>query len=183
MRIFSSGRIRAAVDAAVQQATRQPFTLASLAEASGLAPSQVFGVLRHMLLAGVVRVVGEQHEPGKPGRGIRVYAAVQGLVATEAVAERKDGSAAVLERVRAIVAEFSERFDFTAADVVKRLGLHHETVRWALTILEREGAARSLIEIRPNEVAGRPAHRWTSNPANIAAQNELEQKLREVEGS
>jgi len=159
-------------------------------EATRLTHGQVFRAVRYMQHAGLVHLVGEQHEPGKPGRGTRVYTAtntpatasgtapetLRGVPAPSAV------RSAILARVRALVSEFSGRFDFTAADVAARLGLTRESVRWMLLSLTSEGLMCPLAEIRPSEGAGRPAQRWTSNPDNMATQSYLRRKLAEAEG-
>lgn len=182
MPVFSRGEIRSTVASAIEQTAGRPFTLASLASTTGLETNQIFGVLNHMLHAGLVRAAGEQHEPGKPGRGIRVYVASAGAAAPAAAPGHENGDAALVERVRAAVAAFSEQFDFTAADVSRQSGVRRETVRWILARLEQEGVVYPLVEIRPSEIPGRPAQRWTSNPENMATQVYLTKTLQEIEG-
>jgi predicted ArsR family transcriptional regulator len=181
MSVFSKGRIRLVVAAAIEQTAGQPFTLSDLASATGLGTHQIFSVLNRMLHAGLVRVAGEQHKPGKPGRGVRVYLASTDAAATAATPGCEDCDAALVERVRAVVGSFAERFDFTAADVASQSGVRRETVRWILARLEREGVVCPLVEIRPSEIPGRPAQRWTSNPENMATQVYLTKTLHEIE--
>ena len=181
MSIFLRDKIRPVVAAAIEQATGRPFTLSSIAAATGLSIAQVFGVINHMLRAGIVSRVGEQHEPGKPGRGTRVYVTSTGTGSAAATPGCRNGNAALVERVRAVVAQFSDRFDFTTTEVAKEAGGCPDDVRWSLAKLEQEGLACPLVEIRPNEIIGRPAKRWTSNADNMATQAELGRRLREIE--
>lgn len=166
----------------IRSAENRAFTIQDISAATGLSPSQVFGVLRHMLSAGMLQVAGERHEPGRPGRGTRLYAVAAASEVQHPHLAPSGASAAVLGRVRAIVAAFADRFDFTATDVEREARVGREAVRWTLLVLAREGVLRALVEIRPNEISGRPAQRWTSNPENMATQDFLARRIQEIEG-
>lgn len=131
-----------------------------------------------MCRAGVVRVVGERHQDGRPGRGVRLYAASE---PSEAPGPQPGASRAA-QRVRDAVEAFAAVADFSATDVARETGLPRETVRLILNRLQQSGIVCEVVEIQPREIGarGRPAKLWTSNAENMAIQRFFIERLNEL---
>lgn len=149
----------------------KPFNILGLARATGLETKRAYTALTYLLDVGLVRVIGERHVPGRRGRGERLYALVKDLH------EKPDG---ILAHVHLVTDSFSRFAQFTAVEVIEKLGnrasgwplYHTTTVRLALEILESRGVIVRVLDVTLGKV-GRKAYRWTSNPENMAAQRKI----------
>ena len=161
--------------ASVMATQGRPFNLAGLVSATGLNTRQVYATLHRLVVAGLVRIVGERRQSGRSGRGLRVYA----LAAPDEL-ELPPGT--LLARIAQLLPQLAQQYEFTTADMVELLGTSPSgwpqydptTVKLALELLERRDLVAQVLE-QPIERTqkGRLPTRWTSNPQNLAMQRSL----------
>lgn len=186
--------------AAVKEAVGKissPFTVAQLAQATGLRDSQINSVLHLLQKTGRIRRLDRHADDGvhRCGRGPRLYEVCQPSSVAEAV-EQAAAEAALAPRATAALQErvadlvyglFSKRRWWTASDVATELGLETayelSLVRCAINGLVSDPSKKiaRVLEQVYQEGAGRPPIRWTSNAAYIEEQERDLEALRKLE--